>query len=199
MAQVRETVAFAKPDAIVVAGDMTSHSRMGAHLVIQRLNALGVPLLAVRGNSDPACVEDLLDAGTHTRSLHFKKISINGVQFAGISGTVPVPFASRLAWDEARAMEKLAALVQEDTVLVAHSPPRGIQDQVLGRFHVGSRGLRELVAARRPALVLCGHVHGKTGVCVMEKTLVVNCSVGTGGGGAVIDMVEGRPPEITML
>ena len=61
----------------------------------------------------------------------------------------------------AEGLEALAALVpMESTVCVLHSPPRDtVCDVISTRQHVGSRAIRAFVEARRPRLVLSGHIH----------------------------------------
>lgn len=61
----------------------------------------------------------------------------------------------------AQALEALAgAGPPGDSVIVAHSPPRGTNcDMVAPGVHVGSRALRAWVERHQPPLVLSGHIH----------------------------------------
>ena len=131
--------------------------------------------------------------------LHLETVSIKGVEFVGICGTVPLPFRSRLAFREKSLTASAAGLIRPETVLVAHPPPLGVRDRALNRFHVGSRRLRELVLKRRPRVLICGHVHEQAGMDILGETLVVNCSMGRGGGGALIHLEPDGPPRAEML
>jgi Icc-related predicted phosphoesterase len=44
-------------------------------------------------------------------------------------------------------------------VMLAHSPPLGVNDDADDRAHVGLAGLREYVERERPAMLLHGHTY----------------------------------------
>lgn len=70
-------------------------------------------------------------------------------------------------------------------VLVSHSPPKGLGDLTSGGQHVGSEAVREAIAAKRPPLVVCGHIHDSWGFDQTEGgTWVVN----VGPGGKVVEV-----------
>lgn len=94
---------------------------------------------------------------------------------------------------------RLARLVDRETVLVAHPPPRGTLDEAFGRCHAGSAALRDLVLRCEPAVLLCGHIHERRGTAQLGSTLVVNCSVGRRGDGALVTVVAGEPPRAELL
>ena len=197
IARIRQVISELKPDALVVAGDITGY--VNSDSVMNRLNEMPVPVLAIRGNTDIKKVDRLLDLYPNTSSLHLKEQKINGVQFVGVSGTIPVPFSSRLGWREKKIINTLAVLVDNNVVLVVHSPPRGVLDDVFGRFHAGCRRLYQLVVQRQPRLVLCGHIHECPGVATIGQTTVVNCSVAGTGRGAVVDFESNGSFRISML
>ena len=185
MAGIHAIMSELKPDALVVAGDITGYLNPDA--VINRLNQMPAPVLAIRGNSDLKKVDRLLDYYPNTSSLHLKNLKIKGINFIGVRGTIPVPFSSRIGWHEKKILTALAAQVSDDSVLVVHSPPRGVLDTAFGRFHAGCRRLHQLVVERQPRLVLCGHIHECPGVASIGQTTVVNCSIASAGRGAVVD------------
>ena len=185
MAGIHGIMSELKPDALVVAGDITGYLNPDA--VINRLNQMPAPVLAIRGNSDLKKVDRLLDFYPNTSSLHLKNLKIKGINFIGVSGTIPVPFSSRIGWHEKKFLTALAAQVTDDSVLVVHSPPRGVLDTAFGRFHAGCRRLHQLVVERQPRLVLCGHIHECPGVASIGQTTVVNCNIASAGRGAVVD------------
>lgn len=197
IAQIRKNIEEHKPDALVVAGDITHY--WGHRGVVARLNEMGLPVLAVRGNSDLPIVDRLLGAMPGTRSLHLTEAVVNGVSFIGVSGAVPVPFRTRLRWFERPVLDRIVPLVQGHCVLVAHPPPWGTLDEVLGRFHAGCRGLHRIVLEQQPRMLICGHIHERSGTARLGETLVVNCNMGSGRAGAMIDLLPNQDPSVTML
>jgi Icc-related predicted phosphoesterase len=181
----------------VIAGDITGHHELSS--LIGQLNDLPIPVLAVRGNMDSQEVEKLLEQYPNISSLHKKKVTINGVSFVGLGGTIPVPFRSRICLREKRLIEETDYLIRRDSVLVSHPPPYGTLDEGFGNLHAGSRGLRRLILEKQPRMLICGHIHEKPGVALLAKTIVVNCRMGRSGAGAVIGMNNGHTPVVSMI
>ena len=194
---IRDTLARHAVDALVVAGDLCRWFRSSAAL-LEELQQLRIPVLAIRGNSDPRRLEDHLAVHSSITSLHLKTVRCHGVPFVGAGGTVPLPFASRIGWRERIIEETLCRLLTPQSVLVVHPPPRDVLDQVAARFHVGCRTVNRVIAACRPQLVLCGHIHEDPGVVALGDTVVVNCTLGRGGG-ALVALVDGLRPRVKML
>ncbi len=194
---IRETILKSAPDVLVVAGDITGLLNSGS--AIAQLNDMPVPVLAVCGNSDWLGIENLIEKSPNISSLHLKKVDMNGASFAGVSGTVPIPFMSRMRFREKRVAETIEPLLKEHSVLVAHPPPRGVLDQVFGKFHAGCRCLHDIVLKRQPKLLICGHIHERTGTEFIGRTLVVNCSMGLRGAGAMIEFHHDKEIKAEML
>lgn len=194
--QIRDTLARHAVDALVVAGDLCRWCRSPAAL-LEDLQRLPTPVLAIRGNSDPRCLEDHLAVYGIT-SLHLRAVTRGGVRFVGAGGALPLPFASRIDWSERIVEETLRRLLTPQSVLVVHPPPRGVLDRVAGRFHAGCRTVGRVIAACRPQLLLCGHIHEQPGVATLGGTVVVNCTLGQGRG-ALVELVDGRRPRVRML
>ena len=194
---VKEGIRKSGADVVVLAGDVLNYGR--GRLILPMLEDLPVPVFMVRGNSDPPRLDRWTANSRNVSSLHLKAVSFKGVEFVGISGTLPIPFHSRAGWHEARRLKQLAALTHPRSILVAHPPPHGCRDQVLGRFSAGSRGLARLVREAQPAVMLCGHIHEAAGVAHMGGTLVVNCALGGHRRGAVIAVEQDRVPFVEML
>ena len=197
IARIRQVISELKPDALVVAGDITAYVNSGA--VIHQFNQMPVPVLAIRGNTDIKKVDRLLDVYPNTSSLHLKEQKMNGVKFVGVSGTIPVPFSSRIGWREKKIINTLATLIDNNAVLVVHSPPRGVLDEAFGRFHAGCRRLYQLIVQRQPKLVLCGHIHESPGIATIGQTTVVNCNVARTGRGVVVDFEPDGSFRVNML
>lgn len=183
--KVRSAVADYSPDVVVIAGDINNYAN--PHTAFGPLDNLGVPVLAVRGNTDLSWQERCFDRYANITHLHLHRMRIRGIPFSGISGTVPVPFRSRVRFFEKALLRAAANQICTQTVLVVHPPPYGTLDRVLGRLSAGSRGVAALISACSPKVVLCGHIHENAGALRLGDTLVVNCSIGSAGSGAVLD------------
>jgi hypothetical protein len=194
---IKNHVTLLKPDVLVIAGDITGHHELLS--LIGQLNDLPIPVLAVRGNMDSQEVEKLLEQYPNISSLHKKKVTINGVSFVGLGGTIPVPFCSKICLREKRLIEETDYLIERDSVLVSHPPPYGTLDEGFGNLHAGSRGLRRLILEKQPRMLICGHIHERPGVAFLAKTIVVNCSMGRSGAGAMIGMNKGHTPTVSMI
>jgi len=196
LSRIQEKIAALKPDVLVVAGDISAYFKPAA--VIRHLDRMAVPVFVVRGNSDFPRVDDLVAKSTNITSLHRRTVQRKGFVFSGVNGTIPVPFHSRIALREGGIVRQAAEWIQGRSVVVAHPPPWGMLDGVFGKYHAGSRAVREIIQRYQPEVFICGHIHEDTGAAYMGRTLVVNCSVGKRDLGAVIDMaVDGdRPPTV---
>jgi len=197
IAILQEGIRQSRADAVVLAGDILNYRRSPD--LLSRLDKLPVPVYIVRGNSDPAYLERWAVQSRNIRSLHLNRVSHDGVDLVGVSGTLPIPFHSRAGWHESQTLRKLIPMVHSCAIVVAHPPPRGCRDQVVGRFHAGSRGLSQLIHEASPAVLVCGHIHEAAGVDRMGDTLVVNCALGSNRHGAMIVLENGQTPVATML
>jgi Icc-related predicted phosphoesterase len=191
-------VADCRPDVVVLAGDVTGW--LAPKRTRDRLAGLPVPVLTVFGNADPPWARRVLSNTPGIVPMDLREASVCGEHIVGVSGTVPLPFATRIRWiGEGRAMEKLSALVRPKTILVAHPPPRGVVDRVLGRWHAGCGSIAKVVRTTPPSLMLCGHIHEAGGIGRLGSTQVVNCTLGNGGAGALITFEKGRVLSVDWL
>ena len=161
-------------DVVLGAGDYAT-MRLGLEGTIETLSAIAAPTLLIPGNAESDT--ELWQAcqgwrGAHV--LHGEALRLEGGQFFGLGGGVPptpFPWSFDLSEDEAAA--KLESC-PEGAVLVVHSPPKGHVDKAHGR-HLGSRAILEAIERKRPALVVCGHIHQCWGSeAVIGTTPVVN-------------------------
>ncbi|MBC2709945.1 MAG: metallophosphoesterase family protein [Desulfosarcina sp.] len=194
---IQNRVAAHRPDILVLAGDLSRRWRPGD--MLDPLNRFSLPVLVIRGNSDSRRLDTLLPLYPNLHALHLTRQSVSGVEFVGIGGTLPLPFHSRLGLQETEAVAKASGMLQAHSVLVVHPPPYGARDRVLGKFHAGSRSVRQLVDCCSPALVICGHIHEQSGVEAIGKTVVVNCAMGRSSEGALIRYDGRSAPVCTML
>jgi Icc-related predicted phosphoesterase len=118
------------------------------------LEAAGKPLFFVLGNHD---VTPWPDTALLT-NLHGRFVEYQGWRLAGYRWTRMDRYPHELEAD----LPALAALVDDRTILVTHSPPWGVLDGVPGgRFRFGLKTLHRLPP---PRLHLFGHVHECPGV-----------------------------------
>jgi Icc-related predicted phosphoesterase len=197
ISSIHDIILSNKPDLLVIAGDICSIFNSSG--VKSLFGNLSLPILAVRGNSDSKKIETPHPGLPNISFLNFSNVLINGFSFTGIGGTIPMPFASRIQFFEKQPIKNLESIINNDSVLIAHPPPRGILDEVLGKFHAGSRSMNEIILKCQPQLFICGHIHERPGSAFLGKTLVVNCSIGMKGKGALIELNKNRPPVVEMV
>ncbi len=187
------------PDLVVVAGDLTSYR--ASPFVVRHLAKLPVPVFAIRGNTDRKLIGRQISRSAGISSDDMPPTHHTAFNIVGLNGTVPLPFRSRIALRENRLLRAIAPLVSPKTILVAHTPPWGILDEVMGKFHAGSKNLFEFIRCKEPRMVLCGHIHERPGVKQLGKTCVVNCTLGHGSQGAFIRFQgsETDQPDVQML
>lgn len=150
----------AEADVLVVAGDLAV-MRNGLQKTVDVLATLDTPAVLVAGNGESA--EELARAcerWSAAHVLHGSGCTIDGVDFWGVGGAIPVtPFG---AWSYDLSEEEGAELLAgcpEGAVLVTHSPPYGHLDEAGGKS-LGSSAVLEAIGRARPSLVVCGHIHG---------------------------------------
>jgi Icc-related predicted phosphoesterase len=143
---------------VVGAGDYAT-MRIGLKRTIETLSAITIPTVLVPGNAESDT--ELWRACAAWRSadvLHGQGKEIEGIQFFGLGGGVPpTPFPWSFDLSEEEAAAKLESC-PDGAVLIVHSPPKGHVDEAYGR-HLGSTSVLDAIESKRPALVLCGHIH----------------------------------------
>ena len=164
------------PDLVILCGDITQFGP--GELAKNFLNQIPTETLALTGNIDTPDVNKAIDESKAT-NISSKKVIKNGVSFIGIDETIQNDF---------NILEKKVS--SEKIVLVSHKPPYGAQDKIFIGMHGGSKDLLEIIEKIKPSLVLCGHIHEDPGFTKIGETIVVNCSIGKRGEGAIIDINE---------
>lgn len=165
-----------KADIVIGAGDFGSFRR-GIKSTINLLREIKKPAIVVPGNSESYDeLEDACRVWPDAVVLHGNGVSINGLDFFGIGGGIPVtPFGSwsyDFSEDEAR---QLLVSCPKHGILVTHSPPRGVLDISSSGKNLGSVAIREVVLTKKPILVVCGHIHESSGEYdKLDESWVVN-------------------------
>lgn len=149
----------AEADVVIGAGDFASVHE-GLEETIDALAPITTPSLLVPGNNET--IDALRAAATEWSAatvLHGEAATIDGVEFFGLGGGIPVtPWGWSFDLDEEAATELLAPC-PEGAVLILHSPPKGHCDGGLDGSHFGSPALLAAVEAKRPRLTVFGHIH----------------------------------------
>jgi Icc-related predicted phosphoesterase len=186
-------VADAGPvDAVLLGGDITHFgSADDVEQAVRLAGASGAAVLAVAGNCDSAQIDQrLVDLGV---SLNGRGVNREGVGVHGISAIPPWIPRMYQSTEESlgAALEAGYAQVADAAhhCVLAHVPPHGLKlDRVFFGRHAGSKALRTFVKQRRPALVICGHIHEGRGVERLGPTTVVNCGYGAKGHHALVEV-----------
>ncbi len=174
-------------DIVVGAGDFCI-CRRGLPEIIDALARIDKPTVLVPGNSESD--KELKTACRTWKSahvLHGTRVTIDGISFFGIGGGIPItPFGS---WSYDFTEDEAYGLLRNcpvGCVLISHSPPRGLLDRSSDGRSLGSQAVRDTVDKKKPALVVCGHIHGSAGQSYqLEESLVINA----GPGGMIYDLV----------
>ncbi len=195
--RIKRIVDNESPDVMVIAGDITQY--LFPLKTIGRLEKIGIPVLAVRGNSDLKGVEALIKERGKIILLNQAPLEYQGRRFIGLSGTLPLPFISKVCLNEGKRFRDIESLITPETILVTHPPPRGICDKVGNRFSAGSFCLRRFIENHPPLMVICGHIHEQAGCRYLKNSLIVNCAVNKINAGAIIDCEKDKPPGIRMV
>ena len=165
-------------DAVLGVGDFASvHS--GLEETMEALAGMQAPFVAVPGNNE---TEDALRAacGDWATVLHGESVEVGETTFFGLGCGVPTtPWDWSFDLTEGEAAEKLAAM-PEGAILLTHSPPRGHVDKGLG-----STAVLRAIEAKRPSLVLCGHIHELWG---QESEAHGSRVLNLGPAGAVVEV-----------
>lgn len=154
----------ARADVLIGAGDF-GVMRRKIRACIDVLREVSKPAILVPGNAESA--EELVEACSDwpsARVLHGSGVRIDGVDFFGIGGAIPVtPFGSwSYDFSETAATEMLKGC-PDGCILVSHSPPSGAGDLTSSGDHIGSTAVRAVIERCQPKLVVCGHVHASWG------------------------------------
>lgn len=197
LAIIEENIEKWHPDVLIIAGDMSRYGR-SAYLP-GWLKARNLPIITVRGNTDPKRLDKDISASSNIFPLHLEKAVLKGIPFVGISGAIPIPFRTRVQFRQKETFRVLKTLLEKETILIAHPPPLGFLDSVMNRFHAGCRPLRDVIQECQPRLVICGHIHESPGKTTIGRTVVVNCAMGSKKKGALIELRNGKRITVKFL
>jgi len=163
------------PDLVIICGDITQFGP--GELAKNFLDQIPIETLAITGNIDTPDVKIGIEESKAT-NIEMKKVVKNKISFIGLNEINLNVFEILNEKD----------LLKEKSVIVTHKPPYGAQDKIFIGMHGGSKDLRDIIEKYKPCLVLCGHIHEDPGFTNIGNTIVVNCSMGKLGEGALIEL-----------
>jgi hypothetical protein len=173
---------------MAVAGDLTHFgSREDAETVLDSLDGLGLPYLAVPGNCDGGDASAAItDRGVN---IDGREQELAGLRFFGIGGGLPGPVSTPNEISEADITSALEEVSGSGLLLLSHQPPSGtVADRAMKVKHVGSRVLREWIEKSSPMLTICGHIHESHGFAEYDGSYVLNPGPFKEGRYAVLDV-----------
>jgi len=180
-------------EAILLVGDLATMPPLEpvARRVLALVAALGLPVFFVPGNHDLPTLGDLSGAV----NLDHELATVAGLTLWGLGGAGPNRFGFPYEWSED---EVRARLWQRADILLAHCPPRGCSlDRTVSGDQVGSQALREILAAGKVRLALCGHIHESPGCELVEGVVCANAgALGAPFGAPQYLLVHMEPDEL---
>ncbi|MEA1894473.1 MAG: metallophosphoesterase [Euryarchaeota archaeon] len=191
---VREADRGGRTDAVLIAGDITNFGPDElTYKLLDLLEPLGCPVLAIPGNCDQRSILTTLDASKAV-NLDGAVHTIENVTFAGIGGSNPTPFDTPFERSEDEIGVMLEDLLTRadkgggTIVLLSHAPPKNTLD----RIPDGNAGSDALAyAIGKVDLIVCGHIHEDQGEMTQQGTEIVNVGQASQGQSAVITINEG--------
>lgn len=172
-------------DYLLIAGDITeAYSDSLPLSVFDFLNSLGIPIIAVLGNSDRLEFLDEMSNYENIKILHFSFEYVEEIPIIGVSGIPPQLHGSNFFISEAKFYHGLKnvydSLKRPDKfILLSHAPPFGFGDMARNGEHIGSRGLLKFDKEFKPKIHICGHVHEAKGIYELNGTLIINPGIQT--------------------
>ena len=177
--EIRNVIEKHNPDIICVCGDITQFGP--GEVATLLLDQLPGKVIVVPGNIDTSDVSEGIQK-SHAENIQEKRFEFKGVSFLGLNGVSDndaFSFYSNPA---------NGAILKNIDVLITHVPPYGFQDNIFLGKHGGSKILYEIMQELKPRLVLCGHIHENPGYTRNKDTVIVNCSMGKRGKGAIVHL-----------
>lgn len=157
-------------EAIVVAGDLTSHGSKEEALELMEMLSFAKPFV-VPGNLDS---RQALNAMKEAKaSIHCRKEEFKGIEFAGMGGGL-IGGIGEILFTEQEIESILSPLVREDSVLVTHLPPKQSSLDLANNDHIGSNAVRKIIEEKKPSIQLCGHAHESRNTEWINETLCIN-------------------------
>ena len=155
-------------DALILAGDLLlgaweeGQSKQAYTFVLPILYTIPIPVYFIMGNDDYVELESQKEM---IRSVHGRRLDMSVYSIAGYQYSPPfVGSCHEKPEDEIAAdLNKMDSLIDENTVLVTHTPAYGYVDQTYSGDHVGSHALSNWLYRKNVLCHIHGHIHHSFG------------------------------------
>lgn len=173
-------------DYLVVAGDVTGKNISYA----QEFIAIVHQAFWVPGNNENEEIRKMFEDAEF--SVHKKRVEIKeGFNVVGFGFSTPTPFKTPGELSEEEIYSQMSSLpIDANTILITHSPPFGLFDDV--GVNIGSRSIRKIIEEKQPKLALFGHVHEHFGKANIGRTICVKIPNAQSLKAAAIEIREGH-------
>ena len=169
-------------DLIIICGDIggkdirgktfmqfSEYQKEHANYLCNLLDNLRVDSRFVLGNDDWFEIE-------HQNYLKSPEL-IGDIQFIPFEFVSITPFNTNREVNENKLEYELNKLIADNnSIIVAHTPPLGAGDIIYNGTRVGSKSVRKWIEEVQPKMWLNGHIHEDNTVTQIGRTLVFNCS-----------------------
>jgi len=156
-----------KPDLVLSCGDLCYSVAFAEEVISSFKNFYFVP-----GNGETRAVNDFYEK--QKGFLHKKRIEADGLNIVGFGFSPPTIFHTYGEKREDEIEREADGLpIDEKTILLLHTPPKGFFDKTNKGEHIGSDALLRLVKNKKPLACIFGHVHERIGFCKNGDTYLV--------------------------
>lgn len=201
--QLKSIISKTEYDLLVFSGDITHFGHKAEiESVFNIINLQKQPILAVTGNCDYRECKDFLRS--QDCLLENKIITIQGVQFIGLEGSLKCPGKTPNEFTEEYYEDYLNKLKKNldrssPIILISHQPPHKTKnDRVFMGIHVGSKTIRRFIEHYQPLACLTGHIHEGKGQDIIGECLIINPGPAKDGHFAIIEVIGKNTPVISM-
>ena len=155
-------------DALILAGDILlggwekDQYRQATSFIMPSLKGLSIPVFFVMGNDDHI---ELKSEHKNIRSVHGRRLGFGSYNIVGYQYSPPF-IGSCHEKPESEITEdlrKIELILDENTILVTHTPAYGFVDKIHSGHHAGSRALAECLSRNKILCHIHGHIHHSFG------------------------------------
>ena len=190
--EIKSTIHNKNLDFCLLLGDLTN---FGDRKVTEVLEVIGIDkCYAIPGNLDSW--ETLKEMESTGISIHKKSVKLGNFKLVGFGGGLQNEPGGAL-FSEQEIEKELASLVNENTILATHLPPKNSKiDLASNGVHIGSEAVGKIIKEKQPALHLCGHAHDAFGEIKIGKTRSINVGAVKEGRFALLKIEGGLSIEL---
>ncbi|MBI9111094.1 metallophosphoesterase [Maridesulfovibrio ferrireducens] len=183
---------------IIVTGDITNHSPLGAmEKFWETISDKNPNILAQAGNMDRNNVTEFLKNKNANIHLEFRELA-KGIKIMGVGFSIPTPFGTPSEVSEKQLGQWLEETYEkigdyDQLILAVHDSPYNTKlDMLSNGQHVGSHSVRAFIEKVQPDIVVSGHIHESKGEDVIGKSRIFNPGMASGGGYVLITLKNGK-------